>query len=500
MLTDAPEQTKAGPMGGLVHTDPPDPLGSIDQGPATGNTPGRRSTPLRVCLNTQTPLLQFLPGEDGSRPGWEGETDLSRLEEGIDYRLSPGGVTRMVYPLAKRLLAEGVWEDVHWVSLNPSAPETVHLPEGITLHHIALDPSRLGGYGHTKEAIWKTVHGVSPLRLARDLFWTDDYGEYAYYNRATAERIRELDRTVDFDLFYIHDFQQLAVGHMLGTLKPKLFRWHIPFEARRIPAHWRSLISTFLNSYDIVIVSVERYRTGLKRFGHQGRVECLHPYIDPADYGRPAEAEVAAVCGQRGISPVDTVALVVARMDPAKAQDRAIEAVARLAPRFPHLRLVLAGNGSFSSARSGLGLSKSATWRRNLEELALSRGVADRVVFTGHLSQRELECLYERCAFTILPSVREGFGLVVVESWLYGKPTLISRRAGIADLVREGENGLLFDPDEPRGLDRAMTRILRDRGPLCAHLSEGGTRTAQACFLEAAVREEARLSTLVVEE
>jgi glycosyltransferase involved in cell wall biosynthesis len=454
--------------------------------------------PLSVCINTQTPLLQFPQSTDGSVPLWEIEPNLAKLTEGVDYRFSPGGVTRMVFPLAKRLIAEGVWGEVHWVSLNPHAPETVRLG-GITLHNVSIEPQRMGGYGKAKEAIWTTVHGLGEPKLSRDLFWTDDYGEYTYYNRRTAELIRKLDRRVDFDLFYIHDFQQLPIGHMLATIKPKLFRWHIPFDARKIPPQWRPIFATYLNSYDMVVVSSDRFLASLRRFGHRGRVERLYPYVDPQDYGHPGRREMASTAASKGIMPDDTVALVVARMDPAKAQDRVIASVSRLARKFPRLRLVLAGNGSFSSARDGLGLSKSETWRRHLEATARSLGVADRVTLTGHVTQTELDCLYERCAFTILPSVNEGFGLVVVESWLHRKPALVTNRAGVAELITDEENGLLFDPEDPDALDRQMRRLLRDPGDLRKLLGENGYRTSHRCTINEAARTESRLVGRVVE-
>ncbi len=456
--------------------------------------------PLNVCINTQTPLLQFATPEDGGRPLWSIEPDLAKLQLGVDYRFSPGGVTRMVYPLARRLLAEGSWKHVDWVALNPNAPETVRLP-GITLHNVAIDRERMGGYGKVKETIWTTVHGLEEEgpKLSEDLFWTEDYGEYTFYNRTTAELMRTLDQDVDFDLFYVHDFQQLPIGHMLGTLKPKVFRWHIPFDAGRIPLQWRSVFATYLKAYDVVIVSSDAYREALKEFGHAGRVIRLYPFVDPAEYGHPSPDEVAPIVATKGIGPKDVIALIVARMDPAKGQDRAIAALAELAEEFPRLKLVLAGNGSFSSARAGLGLSKSATWRAHLESFARERRVASRVVFTGHVTQAELDALYERSAFTILPSTFEGFGLVVVESWLHHRATLVTTRAGVAELIVDGENGLLFDPDDPEALARQMRRLLRPRSSLAQKLADAGAVTARKCSIDAAARAEARLVGEVVE-
>lgn len=451
--------------------------------------------PLRVCVNTQTPLLQFLAygAPNGERPSRTSAVRLDQLSEGVDYRYSPGGVTRMVLPLVRRLLQEGDIGHADWVALNPSAPPTVRL-NGLTLHHVALSPPKMAKYAHAKEAIWGRVHGTDQGDHHDDLFWSEAFAEYAYYNRITAELIRRLDAREDFDIFYVHDFQQLPVGQMLATLKPKIFRWHIPFDQEAIPDRWREILATYLNSYDFVVVSADRYARSLEQFGYTGRITRLLPYVDPSDYSRPGPEISTPVLARFGLGPEDRFGLVVARMDPTKAQDRAIEAFRAIASRFPKLRLVLVGNGSFSGSRAGLGLSKSDRWRAQLETLVARRGLEGRVVFTGHLPQPELDCFYERAAFTLLPSVREGFGLVVVESWLHRKPAIVTDRAGIAELVRPGRNGLLFDPDAPDALADAMASLLEEGAePRREAMGRAGYRTARRCFLDEAMRGERQL-------
>jgi glycosyltransferase involved in cell wall biosynthesis len=457
--------------------------------------------PLSLCINTQTPLIQFLnPPEAGLRESsYGGSTGLAGLVEGVDYRFSPGGVTRMVYPLVRRLLEKGILEEAHWVAFNPQGPRTVRLGQ-LTLHNVSIETERMSGYGKVKEAIWGRIHEIDAAEPHTDLFWSEAFSEFAYYNRVTAELIRTLDEKHDFDVFYVHDFQQLAVGRMLGTLKPKIFRWHIPFDAAVIPEDWRALLTTYLDSYDVIVVSAEKYAASLAALHPDAKILRLFPYVDPDDYTEPSRAEVAAVAQRFGISPRDDVALVVGRMDPIKGQDRAIEAFASLADEFPALKLVLVGNGSFSGSKSGLGLSKSAVWRTHLEEMVKSAGLESRVVFTGHLLQGDLDCMYELCRFTILPSVREGFGLVAVESWLHGKPAIVTVRSGIAELIKDGTNGLLFDPDVPGALAQQM-RLLLGSGSneLRARLVRNGRTTSKKCFLDAAEIAEGKLLAEVTE-
>ncbi|MCI4368866.1 MAG: hypothetical protein L3K09_04810, partial [Thermoplasmata archaeon] len=140
--------------------------------------------PLRVCVNTQTPLVQFLPSGSPprSKSSASAPADLEKLTEGVDYRFSPGGVTRMVLPLLRRLVDEGDVGHADWVALNPSAPAIVRLP-GMTLHHVALAPAKMAEYAKAKEAIWGRIHGTDETDHHDDLFWSEAFAEYAYYNR-----------------------------------------------------------------------------------------------------------------------------------------------------------------------------------------------------------------------------------------------------------------------------------------------------------------------------
>jgi glycosyltransferase involved in cell wall biosynthesis len=353
------------------------------------------------------------------------------------------------------------------------------------------------GYGRTKEAIWGVAHGLPPQVPVGDVFWSDDFADYTYYNRQTAELVSSLDRKSDFDAFHVHDFQQLPLGHMLHSMKPKIFRWHIPFDESMIPAEWKEPLGTYLDSYDVVIASSKRYLSSLQRFGFSGKAYHVYPYVDPRDYSVPTEGEIGLLCSRLGLGKEDRVVLVVARMDPMKGQDRAVMALSKALKGDPCLKLVLVGDGSFSSSRGGIGLSKGEAWRSELELLAEKLGLRRRVVFTGHLPQRELDAMYERCDLTLLPSIREGFGLVVLESWIHKKPSIVSRGAGISELVADGVNGFLYDPDDCDDLAEKVLSLISD--PERARLMGGrGHSTSRRCYLDEGVKAESDIIAGVV--
>lgn len=442
---------------------------------------------------TQTPYVRFKVGVEEISKRAEGPPkiiDLRILREGEDYIVSPGGVTRMVYPFLKKLVERG--ESPWWVSLNPKAPQKV-LIDGIRIYHISIPMEKVRGYGKAKETIWSALHMIgegSPE--ARDLMWMDEYIDYVYYNRKVAQVVDALDREEDFDLIYIHDFQHIPLGSMLASLKPRILRWHVPLEKDLIPEEWMQSIDLYLNKYDAIVVSSKRYSKTLRELGYRRRVAEIYPYIDPSQYGVPSRGEVEKFCSRYGIKPGDKVILVVARMDPMKGQDRAIKALKIVKKKIPEAKLALVGNGSFSSSKSGIGLSKGEKWAEYLAGLAEELGVIDSVIMTGYLGQRDLEAAYSRADLVLLPSIIEGFGLAVVEAWLYRKPVIVSNRAGVSDLVEDGVNGIKIDPNDVGGIADSIVRLLGSED-LSKSLGGMGYETSKKCSIDSVIESEIRL-------
>jgi len=83
----------------------------------------------------------------------------------------------------------------------------------------------------------------------------------------------------------------------------------------------------------------------------------------------------------------------------------------------------------------------------------------------------------------VLPSEREGLGIVLMEAMASGKPVVAARVGGIPSVVGEGTTGLLFGRDDFAGFARALTELCTD-APLRRAMGEAGRRRAEAEFGE----------------
>ena len=82
--------------------------------------------------------------------------------------------------------------------------------------------------------------------------------------------------------------------------------------------------------------------------------------------------------------------------------------------------------------------------------------------FTGFLSGDDLLAWYNRIDILVLPSTQEAYGAVTGEALMAGVKVVVSRKAGSADLVREGENGYLFNPKDEKELSACLLKLLEE--------------------------------------
>ncbi|MEK6975117.1 MAG: glycosyltransferase family 4 protein [Candidatus Thermoplasmatota archaeon] len=399
----------------------------------------------------------------------------------------------MLLPTLQEWHHSSFMREGHWLSLQPGAPSIPNYGDmPLHLHHLSLPPQELAAYARTKEKLWADIHG-----LPSPPWGVDDFRFYGHFNWINSDAL--LESTRKLDIAYIHDFQLMQLGALIGLAAPSVLRWHVPFDPTRIPAYTRRYLVKAMEDFDAVIVSTRRDLEGLVKAGYHGEARQIYPHIDSHSMPDPKASDIRALEDRWRLSPDSPLILCVARMDPMKRQDIAIEAFARLRHKHPKARLALIGNGTFSAAKQGgLGLSKAHEWRRGLEGMAKRLGVAPEVIFAGHVQDDLLNAAYARSDVVVLPSDIEGFGLTTLEGWRYGKPSIVSRGAGSAEIVHDGLNGLVFPAGDVATLSDQLDRLLTD-SETRLRMGEAGRATLRSYDVKEAAGKEREVLTSALE-
>lgn len=116
--------------------------------------------------------------------------------------------------------------------------------------------------------------------------------------------------------------------------------------------------------------------------------------------------------------------------------------------------------GELKSLPWELTLIGDGPYRTALEQQALQKGIADRIVFTGWLDREEMDRFYQQANLFVFPSRHEGMPNAVLEAMACGLPVIASRIAGSEELVIPGETGLLVPPQDTGALRGALQILL----------------------------------------
>jgi D-inositol-3-phosphate glycosyltransferase len=185
------------------------------------------------------------------------------------------------------------------------------------------------------------------------------------------------------------------------------------------------------------------------------RVEVVPPGVD-LDTFRPGTADRAAL----GIPERARVLLFVGRIQPLKAPDVLLRAVADLRAADPEL------GGQLSvvvlGAPSGSGLD-DPHW---LSGMAHSLGIDDVVRFEPPVGRSRLAAYYRAADITVVPSYSETFGLVALESQACGTPVVAAAVGGLPTAVGDGVSGVLVDGHDPAMWAKVLGDLLRSPGHL----------------------------------
>src|SRR4029079_15183162 len=200
---------------------------------------------------------------------------------------------------------------------------------------------------------------------------------------------------------------------------------------------------------DRLIVNTEHEAQQLVSLHHADphRIDVVHPGVDLETF-TPGDQRAARTA--LGIPVTDRVVAFVGRIQPLKAPDVLLQAVAKLAD----VRVLVAGGPSGSGLAAPDGLVRLA------DEL----GIADRVTFLPPQSRDELVNVYRAADLVGVPSYSESFGLVAIEAQACGTPVVAAAVGGLPVAVGDGVTGSLVDGHNVDDWAHAIDALFK-RGP-----------------------------------
>lgn len=186
------------------------------------------------------------------------------------------------------------------------------------------------------------------------------------------------------------------------------------------------------------------------------RVAVVPPGVDLSTFTPGGPDGQRAARRRLGLDPRVRLLLFVGRIQPLKAPDILLRAVAELVREDPdardQVRVAILGGPS------GNGLERP----EELHQLAVGLGIADLACFHPPVSRPALADWYRAADLVAVPSYNESFGLVAIEAQACGTPVVAARTGGLCTAVADGLSGVLVDGHHPVEWAEVLAGLLAD--------------------------------------
>ncbi|WP_125037795.1 D-inositol-3-phosphate glycosyltransferase [Nocardioides sp. LS1] len=351
-----------------------------------------------------------------------------------------GGMNVYVIELSRRLAQQGIEVDIFTRATSSTLPPVVEAFDGVQVRHIHAGPFEGLTKGELPGQLCVFAREVLRAEAAHPVGHYDAVHSHYWLSGQVGALAR--DR---WGVPLVHTMHTMA-----KVKNDALATGDTPEPTARIIGE-----EQVVEAADMLIANTDIEAKQLINLydADPGRVEVVHPGVDLSVF-RPVEQ--AAARAALGLPQDAHVLLFAGRIQPLKAPDVLLRAVAELLAQTPSLRsqLVVPVVGG----PSGTGLEHP----ESLAQLADELGLTDVVRFVPPVAQDELARWYAAATAVAVPSYNESFGLVAVEAQAAGTPVLAAAVGGLPTVVRDGHSGLLIDSHEPRDWAAALRRVIED--------------------------------------
>ncbi|MGY2701632.1 D-inositol-3-phosphate glycosyltransferase [Nocardioides sp. HB32] len=351
-----------------------------------------------------------------------------------------GGMNVYVIELSRRLAARGIEVDIFTRSTSSALDPVVPACDGVTVRHVHAGPFE----GLTKAELPGQLCAFAREVLRAEAAQPEGHYDVVHSHYWLSGQVGALARD-RWGVPLVHTMhtmakvknEALAAGDTPEPLARIIGEEQVVEAADMLIANTDLEAKQLINLYD----------------ADPSRVEVVHPGVD-LDVFRPQDR--ATVRARLGLPADAAVLLFAGRIQPLKAPDVLLRAVAELLRRTPSLRSRLVVPVVGGPSGSGLEHPES------LAQLSRELGLEDVVRFVPPVAQDELARWCAAATLVAVPSYNESFGLVAVEAQATGTPVVAAAVGGLTTVVRDGRSGLLVDGHDPVAWADALRRVVED--------------------------------------
>ncbi len=292
----------------------------------------------------------------------------------------------------------------------------------------------------------KTYEKVKPFHYSPTLF-----EEVELY----AQKAAKIALSEDFDVIHAHDWLTIKAGIVAKKLtgKPLIFHVHATEYDRAGLGEGNHYVHEIekqgLEEADAIIV-VSNYTKNIivNKYGiDEKKIFVVHNAVESNDFHEINDS----------IKQHYKVVLFLGRLTLQKGPDYFIRAAHEVLKHRNNILFVVAGTGDME---------------KQLINLAISLGIADKVVFTGFVPNDQVKKLYGIADVYVMPSVSEPFGISALEALASSTPVILSKQAGVSEVVN---HCLKVDFWDVKEMANKIISIL-DNPPLYNELKKNGKR------------------------
>jgi glycosyltransferase involved in cell wall biosynthesis len=279
--------------------------------------------------------------------------------------------------------------------------------------------------------------------------------------------IAKLVRERSVDIVHLHGYGAAHFGRVAAKRVGALSVVHEHAVLKIKPHHF--LVDRLLrNKTDLAIAVSEAVRQFMIRGRSvpSSRLRVIGNGVDLERFQQKTADSRSRARDLIGVGDQTPVVGTVTRLREEKGNADLIKAFRKIRDRIEDARLVVVGDGEL---------------RESLNRLADDLNLKDAIIWMGYRS--DIERLMPAFDVQAVPSLSEGYGLVLVEAMAVGNPVVATQVGGMRELGRDGVDVLFVPPGDPEELSKACLQLLENRG-LAATLASNGCSASKDMSIE----------------